>query len=185
MTWNARAVQYAIAVQLDFFKYCIVPNIHLGSGDELDMAILSPSKILWEVEIKISRADWLRDLEKSKWAFLQQGLVYDYTPARFYYAVPWRLVPEDNVGKRTIPDWVPVSAGVVAIGNNRTVTSQPDGSQTVIDSPTATIIRTAKPLHRKQLPQKYVDEMYRKLSIRYWKSVYKNDPGNTIILPDT
>lgn len=181
VTWTARAVQYAIAVQLDFFKYCIVPNIRLGSNDDMDLAILSPSKLLWEVEIKVTMFDWKRDLEKLKW----QMPVRDCTPARFYYAVPWKLVPENDVGNRTIPDWLPSHAGVIAIGNSRTTKSLADGSQQVTDKPSATILRTAKPRHRTPLADKYVDEMYRKLSIRYWKAVCMREPGEKIILPES
>ncbi len=184
VTWNARSVQYAIALQLDFFKHCMVPNIHLGGNDEMDLAILSTTRLLWEVEIKISRDDWKRDLEKTKHVDWQQKKFASTSPARFYYAVPWKLVPESDTGGRTLPDWLPKHAGVIAIGNTRDVKSQPDGTQVITDKPHATIIKTAKPLHRNQLPQKYIDEMYRKLSIRYWKAAYKNDPGSTIILPE-
>lgn len=179
--WTARAVQYAIAVQLDFFKYCIVPNIRLGSNDDMDLAILSPSKLLWEVEIKVTMFDWKRDLEKAKWGAEPS----DCMPARFYYAVPWKLIPEDDVGGRTLPSWLPAQAGVIAIGNERTTKTQADGSQLVIDKPTATPIRTAKPRHRNTLPDKYIDEMYRKLSIRYWRIACARDPGYTIELPET
>ena len=179
--WTARAVQYAIAVQLDFFKYCIVPNIRLGGNDDMDMAILSPSRLLWEVEIKVTMSDWKRDLEKTKWSMP----IGDCTPARFYYAVPWKLVPENDVGGRALPDWLPTQAGVIAIGNSRSTKTIADGTQEVVDKPTAAILRTAKPRHRKPLPDKYVDEMYRKLSIRYWKTVCLKEPGNTITLPES
>jgi hypothetical protein len=184
VTWNARAVQYAIAVQLDFFKYCIVPNLHLGGSDEMDLGVLSPSKLLWEVEIKVDMFDWKRDLEKPKHTLWKMKQFYPTSPARFYYAVPWKLVPEDDTGGRKLPAWLPAHAGVIAIGNTRTTKTQEDGTQLIIDKPSASIIRTAKPLHRNQLEQKFVDEMYRKLSIRYWKSAYKNDPGTTFQLPE-
>lgn len=174
-------MQYAIAVQLDFFKYCIVPNIKLGSNDDMDLAILSPSRLLWEVEIKVTMFDWKRDLEKEKWTVAPT----DCTPARFYYAVPWKLVPEDDVGGRVIPDWLPAGSGVIAIGNERKTKTIADGSQIVIDKPTAMVLRTAKARHRNTLPDKYVDEMYRKLSIRYWKSVCMREPGDKIILPES
>jgi len=184
VTWTASAVQYAIAVQLDFYKYCIVPNIHLGGNDEMDMGILSPSRLLWEVEIKISRDDWHRDIQKKKWVFLASDTIYAWTPSRFYYAVPRRLVYKDDVSQAQVPDWVPDKAGIIAVYNHRSTKTWPDGSQSVIDKPTASIVRTAKPLHRNKLEDKYVDEMYRKLSIRYWRATYKKEPGNTIILPE-
>jgi hypothetical protein len=178
--WTARAVQYAIAVQLDFFKYCIVPNIHLGGNDDMDLAILSPSRLLWEVEIKVTMFDWKRDLEKAKWTE-DHG---DCTPARFYYAVPWKLVPEDDTGGRTVPNWLPHQAGVIAIGNTRSTKTLSDGTQQITDKPSATIVRAAKPRHRTPLAERYVDEMYRKLSIRYWKTVCMKEPGQTIELPE-
>jgi len=177
--WTARAVQYAVAVHLDFFRYCVVPNIHLGGNDDMDMAILSPSKLLWEVEIKVTMDDWKRDLDKRKW----QLSVQPWTPARFYYAVPSRLVKRSDSGF-VLPDWLPELAGVLEVRNNRTQTTLSDGTIHIVDKPTVIPLRAAKPRHRQQLPEKYVYEMYRKLSIRYWRSAYKNDPGETFNLPE-
>ena len=183
ITWTARAVQYAVAVQLDFFRYCIVPNIRLGFNDDMDLAILSPSKLLWEVEIKVTMFDWKRDLEKLKWKMPMR----EETAARFYYAVPWTLVckDRDDLSHVTIPEWVPDVAGVIAVRNQRSTKTLEDGQQVVTDRPIAWISRTAKPRHRNKLPDKYVDEMYRKLSIRYWKAAWKNDPGTTFTLPES
>jgi hypothetical protein len=174
VTWTARSVQYAIALQLDYFRYCIVPNIKLGNSDEMDLAILSPSKILWEVEIKISLNDWRRDLGKSKWT----RPASDSTPARFYYAVPGTLV------KNGIPSWVPGKAGVLAIYNNRSTKTLSDGSQEVVDRPYANVLRVAKPNHRNRLPEMYVYEMYRKLSVRYWRQKYDRENSQKILLPE-
>jgi len=180
ISWTAGAVQYSIAIQLDFFRYTIVPNIYLNL-EEMDLAVLSPSKLLWEVEIKVTMDDWRRDLEKTKWT---NSLPHPCNPARFYYAVPEKLVAKGADGMYTIPEWVPPTAGILAVVNRRKQTTQPDGSLLVEDTPKCYPVRVAKALHRNKLPDQYVDEMYRKLSIRYWKSAYKNEPGNKIILPE-
>lgn len=182
ITWTAAAVQYAIAVQLDIRRHCIVPNIYLGGNDEMDMAILSPSRLLWEVEIKISLADWRRDINKIKWH--RGALVEPWSPARFYYAVPSSLVYTSDGGPPKYPDWLPASAGVITVYNHRSTHTELDGSQTIYDRPTANMLRAAKPLHRNKLEDKYVDEMYRKLSIRYWHIAHLKEPGTKIILPD-
>ena len=172
--WTSSAIQYAIVKQFDYVKYCIVPNIYLGA-DEMDIALLSPRKMLWEVEIKISMGDWKRDTEKKKW---KEG-PWEYSPSRFYYAVPESLVP-----KGKLPNWLQSEAGVLCIGNNRERKSQPDGTMVITDKPHVWFVRASKALHNNKLPQKYIDEMYRKLSIRYWNMAYKKEPGDEICLPE-
>jgi len=180
ITWTAKAIQHALAVQFNFFKYCMVPNIYLGRNDEMDLAILTPSKILWEVEVKISLQDWKRDLSKTKWL----NELHDHSPARFYYAVPECLVPMNDSNQHIIPDWVPIHAGVAVILNTRKRVSGNDGVQVITDVPKVRILRAAKSLHRNKLPEKYVDEMYRKLSVRYWKHVRKGMPSVDVTIPE-
>lgn len=176
--WTARSMQRAVALQLDMFRYTMVPNINLGSGDEMDLAVLTPSGLLWEVEIKTTLHDWKRDLEKLKWK-LPPDL--PYRPARFYYAVPHSLIAGKD-GTHSVPGFVLDFAGVVSFQNVRATKTLSTGQRVHVDQPVATIIRTAKPMHRNKLPQKYIDEMYRKLSIRYWKRTWKIDQDEPITI---
>jgi hypothetical protein len=58
-------IEIAIARWFGIRKYVIVPNVSWGFLPyEADMLILTKSKYVWEVEIKVSRSDLLRDGNK-------------------------------------------------------------------------------------------------------------------------
>jgi hypothetical protein len=158
-------VYQALARKLEWWRNTIVPNVYLGSRrDEMDLAIISKSGLLWEIEIKVSMADWKADMHKPKWNRGQR--VLPCHPARFYYAVPTELVPEverceaERWGKRryAIPDWVDSSAGVIAV----------EGFD-------CQMLRQAKPLHRSPLPLELRLELLQKLGARYWGHVAPHD----------
>lgn len=178
VTWTESLMQRALALQLDYVRHCIVPNVSLGNTDEMDLAVLTPSLILCEVEVKISMADWARDNEKEKWTLP----IGELTPSRFYYAVPDKLVNKD--GKFVIPEWVQPHAGIITVVNRRSTTTMEDGSQVVVDKPVATIRKFPKPRHRNRLPEKYIYELYRKLSIRYWAKMFDKGYSKTITFPE-
>lgn len=82
--------------------YCF-PNVHFGYG-EMDMAILTrPAGYLWEIEVKLSLADWRADQKKKKWTKTDW---FNTHISRMYYAVPTELI-----GKT--PDFVPATAGIL------------------------------------------------------------------------
>lgn len=156
----------ALAISFEWWTNVVVPNVYLGQrSDEMDLAIISKSGLLWEVEIKASLADWRADLSKRKWKPEKKEGWYcppdGSDPARFYYAVPMCLVKEakgnNSLGyKYILPDFVPGSAGVLGVYDD-------DGK------PRVRFLRPAKPLHRNPLPMELRLELLRKLGIRYWK----------------
>ena len=149
---NSAFIQMACANYFGWWKHFMVPNIYLGpTNDEMDIAVLTKNKILWEIEIKISIADWRNDSKKDKWKYRSLG-PQPYHPARFYYAVPLELV------KNGIPDFVIPGTGIIAVPSTPT-------------RHWCKGIRVAKAIHRNKLPQKYIEEMYNKISRRYWNHV--------------
>ena len=158
-------IYQVLARRLEWWRNTIVPNVYLGARrDEMDLAIISQSGLLWEVEIKVSMSDWKADFNKPKWKRGQR--VLPCHPARFYYAVPFELVPEiarsesERWGKRkySIPEWVAPSSGIIAVNTDR-----------------CEILRQAKPMHRNPLPLELRLELLQKLGARYWNHVAPRD----------
>lgn len=67
---TAREVEYELTMlgtsPWHFRKYLVVPNVYWGMGlnHECDLLAMSPSGYLYEIEIKVSKHDIKRDLEK-------------------------------------------------------------------------------------------------------------------------
>ena len=62
---TAKEIEVRIAKWFGIRKYVIVPNVSWGFLPyEADMIILTSSSYVWEVEIKVSRGDLLRDRKK-------------------------------------------------------------------------------------------------------------------------
>ena len=79
------------------------PNVHLCGG-EMDLAVVSRAGYLWEVEVKLTLADWRADERKGKWLSPSRKYV-----SRFFYAVPSELVG-------AAPSFVPPETGLLEIG---------------------------------------------------------------------
>lgn len=84
------------------------PNVHWGLS-EIDLAVVTKrSRLLWEVEVKLTLADWRADEHKAKWARLNMRR----TVARMYYAVPRDLLEH-------CPPFVPPETGLIALWDGR------------------------------------------------------------------
>lgn len=96
--------------------YTSFPNVNLF-GWEMDLALVSKSDYLTEIEIKLTLSDWKRDGDKDK--FLNIHLY----PKRFryikyfYYAVPEKLLPKT-------PDFVTDETGIITFNERGLVTVQ-------------------------------------------------------------
>ena len=85
------------------------PNLSWGLLDwEADLAVFTKAGSLWEIEIKVSAADWRQDAAKTKWAAMAKQN-NNLKPRRFYYAAPIELAK--RYAEMGIPDW----AGVVGV----------------------------------------------------------------------
>lgn len=94
-------IEIAVANLFDFRKYIIVPNISWGFHGihECDLFLISKSNYAYEVEIKVSKADFMKDFEK------KHNHKSDYIK-EFYYAMP-----ETLYGK--VKDQIPEHAGAI------------------------------------------------------------------------
>lgn len=94
-------VEIAVANLFDFRKYIIVPNISWGFHfiHECDLFLVSKSNYCYEVEIKVSKADFLKDFEK------KHNHSSNYIK-EFYYAMPETLYEK-------VKDMIPEHAGAI------------------------------------------------------------------------
>ncbi len=104
-------IEVAIAHWFGIRTHVIVPNVTWGLNFnyELDLAILSTSDYLYEVEIKTSKSDLIRDKEKDKWRYHDLlGRI-----RKLWFAVPEKVnnLIEDILAK----------AGLLSVSNNGNV----------------------------------------------------------------
>jgi hypothetical protein len=101
---TARDIEVAVASHFNYRRNLIVPNVSWGLaclGHEADVLVLSAAGYASEIEIKVSKADLLRDSDKRHQH--ESGIV-----KAFWFAVPSRL-----------GDWalahIPESAGLLVV----------------------------------------------------------------------
>jgi len=83
-------MEQRLAEYFDYRRYLIVPNLSWGIGiHECDLAIVTDSNYLWEVEIKVSKADLRKDADKR-----HQHIDYRRRIKRLYFAVPSYLAED-------------------------------------------------------------------------------------------
>lgn len=90
---------------LYFHHELTVPNV-LFCDTEMDFCVVTRSGYLWEIEIKMTLADWLNDQKKRKWNCNGERL--SPKVARFFYAVPEKLLAN-------VPEFVPASTGLIKL----------------------------------------------------------------------
>jgi hypothetical protein len=102
---NPTTIDMEIAVSefLDYRVNMIVPNISWGMGfHECDLLVLTPSDCVWEVEIKISRADLIKDAKK--------GHGHNSKQIKYlYFAIPEHL--------SHCHEFIPERAGIIHVVN--------------------------------------------------------------------
>lgn len=96
-------IEVAVAKYYGVRQYIIVPNISWGFTwmHEVDLFVLSKAGVATEVEIKISKADLLKDFEKEHHHNDKQGRI-----TYFYYAMPETLYEKCK-------DLIPKEAGIL------------------------------------------------------------------------
>lgn len=160
MDINSKIAQLAVAKL--FERHTVIPNVYLG-GFELDLAIISKDWYLTEVEIKISRSDWMRDKDKKKWVVEAQSKTNYYRKrhkvTKFFYAVPEKLL--DN-----IPDFVTPETGIISIRNIGKGIKGPF---------VARIVRQSTRLKKSRLNAKEINGLMRAMSFKVWKKIFSQD----------
>ncbi len=167
---NSADIEVAIA---NYFKprtHLMVPNISWGMGlHECDMLILNGSNYAVEVEIKISKSDIKKDLEK-KHGHNSNRI------RRLFFAIP------EHLNKPDVIELIPERAGILVVSERLPVyQSLPYGDPNIISyymQPRCTVIRNAK-INKAARPftaEERID-MGRLGMLRYWgiRSVYKED----------
>jgi len=105
---TADEVQYALTYSQNspfyFRSHYVVPNVHYGLGfnHELDLLVISPVTFIGtEVEIKVSKGDLKRDLEKKHHHF-------DFRIRQLYFAGPRTL-------EGAFHEYAPKEAGIITV----------------------------------------------------------------------
>lgn len=159
---NSKIIQQAVATLFD--RHTVIPNVYLG-GFELDMAIVSKDWYLTEVEIKVSRSDWMRDKEKKKWVVEAQAKTNYYRKrhkvTKFFYAVPEKLL-------KNIPEFVTPETGIISIVKHTDYYG--------VVRYTAKIVRQSKRLKQSRLNAKEINGLMRAMSFKVWKKYWKEEP---------
>lgn len=107
MTVKTIEAEIAIAKYINPRVNLVVPNVSWGAGiHECDMLVITKSRYAWEIEIKVSKADLLKDKQK------RHGHLSDRI-RDFYFAIPKSLLA-------CYPD-IPGRCGILVIDENMRV----------------------------------------------------------------
>jgi hypothetical protein len=96
-------IEIAVANHIGCRQYLIVPNISWGMGlHECDLLVCTKANYLWEVEIKVSKADLKKDREKLHGH-------HNKKIKRLYFAIPEKLYNEECLS------YIPERAGIFIV----------------------------------------------------------------------
>jgi hypothetical protein len=112
MKWTEDSIAYTVANHVfPWRRYVVVPNVSWGLlPHEADLVALSDSDWLSEVEIKVTKADFLADREKWKHQLAKTNGQHEIIDA-FYYAMP------SSVWDKCTPEDLPGGAGLILVGD--------------------------------------------------------------------
>lgn len=103
-------IECAVVRWFGLERFFIIPNLFVCGGRvELDLALFTKSNYLWEVEIKISKADTIKDKQKAKFTNSSISLNYKRSVKRTWYAFPENL--------RDCSDLVHEEAGILIVND--------------------------------------------------------------------
>ncbi|WP_069267394.1 hypothetical protein [Paraburkholderia nodosa] len=160
---NAGLVDAAIRRHVDHRANLLIPEASVryslgargrGFGEyRADFVMVTRAGYATELEVKVSLADWRKDLSKPKWVGMPDWIT------RFVYVVPEQL---------GIPDWVPAHAGVwhvfptlVGAQDAWNGPHRPDGYGIVVK-------RAPHVLGREKVPAAVIGTWHKNLYYRYW-----------------
>jgi hypothetical protein len=100
---NCQEIEIAVSKYFGTLRNLIVPNVSWGIGiHECDLLVLTASNYAYEVEIKISKADLIRDAHKR-----HQHRDYLNRIRQMWFAVPQKLYPVISL--------IPITSGVLVV----------------------------------------------------------------------
>lgn len=143
--------------------FCAVPNMSWGLLEwEADLAVITNSGWLWEVEIKSNATDWLADARKAKWDLMARGTCL--SPRRFYYAAP------DELAMRFDEFNIPKHAGVVSIREDRQGRLTAVVVKPATDRPQARKLTSEEMLKAARLgTMRFWTENHKRVQLKEWK----------------
>lgn len=118
--WSEHKIAYAVARDVfPWQRWICVPNVDWGLlPHEADLVALSPSDWLSEIEIKISVADFKRDLKKPKHAINGHPTLI----SKFYYAMPAEV-------HETVRGLISPGLGIIIVNQNGRAETLYDGDR--------------------------------------------------------
>ena len=147
------SIAYAVANHVfPWLRYVVVPNVSWGLlPHEADLVALSGSDWLSEVEIKVTKGDFLADREKWKHQLAKTNGQPEVISS-FYYAMP------SSVWEKCKPEDLPQGAGLILVGQRW----ESEGQRArVVQKP------TDNPRARKLRPDER-EQLMRLGYMRYW-----------------
>ncbi len=149
---------------------CAVPNCYTSHDNEADILFIRSSGFCDEVEVKVSRADFLADKKKrvmyrepiqGEWHWEKQGLPFSPYTKEKYQALAdgdmlanyfWYAVKEGICHISEVPEF----AGLISINENGD----------------ARILKPPRRLHKNKLSNSDSYKIARKLTFRFWRTEY-------------
>lgn len=145
----------ALALYFDWARNQCFPRVSMWTWEQ-DFVVVTEAGRVWEVEIKLTRADWKADASKDKWETQSWKKI-----ARFYYCVPTELIAKG------VPDWVPDYAGILVLEKKF---FKPTKYSVGGDKITISEHRPAKNRSKYALASHMLMRLYRSTYFRFWRS---------------
>nr|DAG71792.1 MAG TPA: DNA repair protein MmcB-like protein [Caudoviricetes sp.] len=159
---NAGLVEAAIRRHVDHRRNLLIPEAAVRferpgqrGFDEYraDFMMVSDAGYGTELEVKVSIADWRRDLSKPKWVCMPSWI------SRFVYVVPIDL---------GIPTFVPTGAGVWHVVPTLTRQYSSDEVRPRADGYAIVVARAPHVNGRDKVPPAVISKWHKNLYYRYW-----------------
>lgn len=106
---TAADIEVALSNHFDTRRNFMIPNLKWGFRNllyEIDLVVVTGSKYIYEIEIKISAGDLKRDRKKWKWGYCKTQHHF----RKSYFAMPATMLKYQ--------DLVPEHAGILAVSYN-------------------------------------------------------------------
>lgn len=154
MSWNAGRVLRAVSSYFPFDKHWTMPEWEIDGG-RADLAVITKSGYLTEIEVKTSISDWKADSKKDKWRRARPHV------SRFFYAVPERLIADG------IPAFVPPQAGILVVRELNQNQIWNDRRDICLE------LRTAVRVKSQKISPEMLAAFHETAYWRYWRSLSK------------
>ena len=139
-SWNAGRIILALAHR--YWSSTLIMTEFEIDRDRADFIVITKHGYLTEIEIKVTAADWKRDLKKSKWNGSRPFV------SRFYYAIPETLADME-------PPGLPEGSGIMVVRGARF-------------RDFVSVRRPAKRFKAQKISEKRIQAAFRNSYFRYW-----------------